>query len=505
MLQSIFSNWVTLVVTGLISVILTPVLIHGLGDFHYGVWILVGSVLEYSSFVDMGLRTTLQRFVAKLEGVHQRKALNQTLATSLVLSVPVSLLVCLLAVIFASVLPNFFGLSAEAKPLFAKVIVLLGLSVAITLPARILGSYLCGLQRYDIFNLASIATVAIRAILLVAVLRLGYGVIACSAVTFVVAVLSLTVQWRLVCWADPEVSLCSGAASWAQARELLSFSIYVFLASMGDFLRFRVDSFVIARWLVLSSVTPFNIASRIVEYLRSATFTILGPLMTTMSALEGQRRHEDLKGILLFSTKIMTLISLFSGAMLWLYGRPLIRIWVGPKYEAAYAPLMILVLGQVVALAQSPSINLMLAQGRNRPLGWWTFFEGVMNLALSIHWAPRYGLAGVALGTAIPQIFVKLTIQPWYVLRVSRTTIGDYLTRAIAGPAMATILFLLIARPVCQAVDTTRVFSLLVSAAIGTLLYCFIACFVALSSSERQVLLDQVRRFASSSRPAVAI
>jgi O-antigen/teichoic acid export membrane protein len=505
MLRSIFSNWVALVVTGAISVLLTPILIHRLGDFHYGMWVLVGSLVEYSSFIDMGLRTTLQRFVAKLQGEHHRQALNETLATSLALGLGVCVLLCVLTGVFALVLPGFFGLSGGAIVLFTKVIVLLGLSVAVTFPARVLAAYLCGLQRYDVFNLASVVTAVVRAGLLVAVLELGYGVMACSVVTLAVAVVALAVHWRLVFWADRELSLRWQAVSWAQARELFNFSLYVFLASMGDFLRFRIDSFVIARWLTLSLVTPFNIASRIMEYFRSAAFTIMGPLMTTMSTLEGRRRHADLKHVFLFSTKVMTLISLFAGVMLWFYGRPLIRLWVGSQYESAYIPLLILLLGYVVSLAQSPSINLLLACGRNQPLGWWTLTEGVANLALSIYWAPRYGLAGIALGTAVPQIFVKLTLQPWYALRVSRTSLREYVTDAVGGPLIASAVFLLLACPANRLVNASGLLSLLMTCSLAVLVYALIAYWVALSASERQFFWERGRQFATSFRPARAV
>jgi O-antigen/teichoic acid export membrane protein len=504
MLRSIFSNWVALVVTGAISVLLTPILIHRLGDFHYGMWILVGSLVEYSSFIDMGLRTTLQRFVAKLQGAHQRQALNETLGTSLALGLAVCLLLCVLTGVFAWVLPGFFGLSGGAAVLFAKVIVLLGLSVAVTFPARVLASYLCGLQRYDVFNLASIVTAVVRAVLVVAVLWLGYGVLACSVVTLGVAVVSLAVHWRLVLWADRELSLHWREASWARARELFNFSLYVFLASMGDFLRFRVDSFVIARWLTLALVTPFNIASRIMEYFKSVAFTVMGPLMTTMSTLEGQRRHHDLKRVFLLSTKVMSLISLFLGVMLWICGLPLIRLWVGRQYESAYIPLMILLVGYVVSLAQSPSINLLIACGRNRLLGWWTLTEGIANLALSIYWAPRYGLAGIALGTAVPQIFVKLTLQPWYALRVSGTSLREYVTRAVGGPLIATAAFLLLVYPLSRLVNAIGILQLLIAGSLGVLLYAPIAYFVALSASERQCFWERGRQFATSFRPARA-
>ena len=80
MLKNIFSNWLGLVVMGLISVVLTPAMVHGLGPLYYGMWALVGSLVDYSGMLDMGMRATLFRYVAFFRGANQRDSLNQTFA-----------------------------------------------------------------------------------------------------------------------------------------------------------------------------------------------------------------------------------------------------------------------------------------------------------------------------------------------------------------------------------------------------------------------------------------
>ncbi len=504
MVRSILSNWLAMAVTGAISVVLTPVLIHMLGDFHYGMWILVASLLEYSSFIDMGLRTTLQRFVARLRGAREREALNQTLATAVTLSLGVCVLLCVLTAIFAVVLPGFLGLAGSSKALFVRVVILLGLSVAVTFPGRVLAAYLCGLQRYDVNNLASIVTALIRAVLLVGALRLGYGVLGCSLVTLGVAVVSLVVHWRLVRWADPEASLNWWSTSWARGRDLFSFGIYVFLASMGDFLRSRIDSLVIARWLSMSLVTPFNVASRLIEYFRAVMFTIVGPLMTTMSALDGESRQKELQEVFLLSTKITALVSFFLGSLLLLNGKFLIRVWVGPAYLSAYAPLMVLLLGHVTSMAQSPSVNLLLASGRNRPLGWWTLSEGLVNLALSIYWAPKYGIVGVALGTALPQIFVKLTLQPWLALRVARLSAREYFLRALGRPLAVCGLFLSLTWLGTAIFPAGGLLQLFGRGAWETMFFGFLAYFIGLNATDRKFFWERGKLFASTLRFASA-
>jgi O-antigen/teichoic acid export membrane protein len=493
MLRSVLSNWIATLLSGAISIALTPVLIHGLGDFHFGMWVLVGSLLEYSSFIDVGLRTTLQRFAARLEGAHNRLALNETLSTSMVLSGAVFLGICLLTGVCAAVLPGFFGLKGHDGVVLTRVIVLLGLSVAVTFPARVLASYLCGLQRYDVYNGAAVATSAVRAVLLVLVLRLGYGVLACCVANLAVAGASLVAHWALVRWVDPASHLRIGLASRARIRELFSFGFYVFLASIGDFLRYRIDSFVIARWISLALVTPFSIAGRITEYYRIALFTVTGPLMTTMSALEGQQRRAELQDVFLRFTRVTSLMSFLIGSMLWLHGKWLIGIWTGEKYVSAYPSLMILVLGTSAAAATTPSVNLLLARGENRPVGWWGVGEGLANLGLSIYWAGKYGIAGVALGTTVPQLFVKFTLQPWYALRAAEVSLRDYFVKGLARPLAAGVIFLAVGKwLVLTWGEGTLVHVLALFTAEGAL-YMALAYSVGLEGPDRSLLLDRGR------------
>src|SRR5258708_36091445 len=101
MLRNVFSNWTAMALTGAISVSLTPFMIHALGDFHYGLWILVTSLLDYYGLLDFGMRTTLHRFVGRLQGAKDRAALNETFATAILLTAGVGLLLVFLTTALA--------------------------------------------------------------------------------------------------------------------------------------------------------------------------------------------------------------------------------------------------------------------------------------------------------------------------------------------------------------------------------------------------------------------
>jgi O-antigen/teichoic acid export membrane protein len=487
MIRSIFSNYIGMLVSGVVAFLVTPILIRSLGDFHYGMWVLVASVLDYYGLLDIGIRTTLQRYVARCHGGDQRDSLNRTLMTAMVISIAVAILIGVLTSAFAGVLPGLFHVTRADRTLFAQVLFLLGFSVAVTFPARVLGAYLCGLQRFDVYNLAGAGTSIVRAGLLVMVVRSGRGIHGCAAVELVVAVLSLVVHWILVHWIDPEINFDLRKARWSEFRELLSFSFFVFISQVADLFRFRLDSLVVARWLNVALVTPFNVAARLVDYFRYVTAGIRGPLMTELSSMEGQGREQELNDLFLRTTRVTALTSLFLGSFLCLNGKMLLALWVGKRYVlSSYPTLAALAIGRVAATVQAPSVMLLLAKGKNRPLAFWSLAEGLINLALSIYWAGKYGILGVALGTAIPMLAFKLFLLPWYTLYVSKISVREYVTAAVGRPLLALLGFLAIIRLGTFIPDDFSPLSLLTSIVWQGSVYGLLTYAIGFTAAERQ-------------------
>jgi O-antigen/teichoic acid export membrane protein len=513
MLRSFLSQWLGFAVTGILSIILTPILVHGMGSFYYGMWILVASLLDYCGLLDLGMRYTLQRFAGRYYGM-DRAALNETLATALASTVAIGGLLCALSFLFASLLPGFFGLTGTSRPLFQELLVLEGLSVAVFFPARLLGAYLCGLQRFDFYNLGQVATGVLRAVLFVLVLHFGLGVLGIVAVGLGIAILTLALNWRLVRWADPALSLHWRLASWSRLRDLAHFGVYVFLSSVGDQLRFYTASIIIARFLAVALTTPFNVVTRLIEYYKLVFYPITGPLTTSMSALDGQAREQDLQRLFLRSSKLTALLGMLGGVLLLLHGKAVLRLWVGKSFESSYVLLVILTIGYIVTLGQLPSQTILYARGRHRALALWTLAEGVANLGLSIYWATHHGLveravgpalspdycglAGVALGTAVPMLAVRTLIQPWYVLRVAKVAPSEYFMEVLVRPALACGPFVVIGVLAEAPWMGSSLMHLTATVVWQTALFGALAYTLALGRSDRQLIRARIGNLVSS-------
>ena len=493
--RSVLSNWVGMAVTGVASFILTPILIHGLGDFQYGMWVLVMSITDSYGLLDTGMRVTMQRYVARLKGIEEREALNETFMTALAIMMAVSFGVCVLSIVLALFAPTFFHVAGTSRFLFTRLILIVGLTMAIILPTRALGTYLSGLQRFDLYNLGAIATTILRATFLIGVIRVGYGVLGVALVGLGAALFSLLLHWALVRWTDREISFSMRKVSWKRVRELAGFSFYVYLSTTGDHLRFYTDSLVIGRVLDVALVTPFSAAGRLLDYFRAAVLGLTSPFMPRMSELDGQTKQDELRATFFEATKAATILSLFIGSIALLDGKWLFRFWLGERFTSAYGLLMILCAGYLVAMSQWPSIQLILAMGRHRPLGLWMIGEGVANVVLSIFWARKYGLIGVALGTAVPMLVTGLLVQPWYVFRLTGISARDYFQRCMLRPILAAALFLVLWVPILPRLTPAGLGSFAGLLICQTLLFTLVMYFVGLRNQDRQAIRIRCGKF----------
>ncbi|MFZ0923869.1 MAG: oligosaccharide flippase family protein, partial [Candidatus Acidiferrales bacterium] len=390
---------------------ITPFMIHRLGDFQFGLYTLAFSTVGYFDVLTIGIRSTLQRFVGLLTGKQDREALNSVFSNALALTLIVGACVIVLFLGLSRVLPSFFRLNPAEQHLFTWLVILLGLNLGSGVPAALLGSYLCGLHRFDLFNLLSVVRQAVRTALIVVVLLRGQGVLAVAASVLASTVICVPVNWWMIRRIDPEVKFARRQVSLQTSRELLTFSFWTLLNNAGGLLRDSTDSIVIARVLNTALITPFAVASRLVAYFRPIITSMVSPLLPRISQLEGQGRRGEIRHLFLRMTRISALVSLAIASMLVLHGRSLLLLWVGPRYVSSYSILVLLTVGAVASTGQFGTLHTLIALGRHRAYGLWTIGEGLANLFLSIIWAHKYGIVGVALGTAVPLLAVKLTLQ----------------------------------------------------------------------------------------------
>src|SRR5437879_11046639 len=80
--KNVGSSWFSLGVSILVGVFLSPFILHRLGDTAYGIWILIFSVTGYYGLFDLGIRSSVVRYVSTYTATGDTEGLAKLINTS---------------------------------------------------------------------------------------------------------------------------------------------------------------------------------------------------------------------------------------------------------------------------------------------------------------------------------------------------------------------------------------------------------------------------------------
>src|SRR5438132_13334946 len=82
-LKNVGSSWSALGINVLVGIFLSPYILHRLGDEAFGIWILIFSATGYYGLFDLGIRSSIVRYVAKYSTTQDYGDLNRLVNTAM--------------------------------------------------------------------------------------------------------------------------------------------------------------------------------------------------------------------------------------------------------------------------------------------------------------------------------------------------------------------------------------------------------------------------------------
>src|SRR5258708_7076716 len=166
---------------------LSPLILHRLGNIAFGVWVLAISVVAYLGLLDLGMQSSVLRFVSKGHTRGDHEGASEAISAALWVRLQISVLALLLSAGLAVVFPHVFKVPADLANDARKAIFLIGLTTALTMSMGVVGGVLSALNRYDLQKYVSLFQTVLRVVGVVFVLRAGYGIVAIALVELVVS------------------------------------------------------------------------------------------------------------------------------------------------------------------------------------------------------------------------------------------------------------------------------------------------------------------------------
>ena len=420
---NVSATWICLLVHALVSFFLSPLVLHRLGDAAFGVWVLIFSLTGYFGLLDFGIRSSIVRFVADAAAKRDEDQLQRLFATSLCFYSGVAIAVLALTGVAYCYIPALFKIPAPLLLPARILLLLVGISVALTFPLSVSAGVLEGLQKFARVQITQCVFTVLRGAGVAVALIRGGGLLSVGLIT----VGANVGGYVLLAWmAHRRIRLTASInlVDWRILRKMVGHGAFAFIIIIAEKLRFQSDALVIGAFLSATAIVGYAIAARLVEY---STYAIrsMAQIFTPMaSQFHATGDQQQLRRVLLAGNRACALIVFPLVTAFVLLGRSIIEVWVGQRYVSAYAVLVLLMVPRGLYLAQSASTRVLLGTGRHQTLAWVLLLEGVLNIVLSLALLPRFGIVGVAVGTAIPLACTSLIFLPWHAsrrLNVSQT------------------------------------------------------------------------------------
>ena len=433
-LKNVGSSWVSLGINIIIGFFLSPFILHRLGEDAFGIWILIFSITGYYGIFDLGIRSSVIRYVSKFTAVEDKEGLAKFFNTSLATYTCIGVAAALITVIGSHFVGSMVRVPPDFLPTARWLFLIVGLSVALGFPLGIFAGMLEGLQRFYLLNFTNIVSLVLRAILTVVALRRGYGLLTVGIITVLLPLLSSVARAVLVFRILP-IPMGWKYVDRSVFREMANYSGVTFVIQVAYKLRFKTDVVVIGKFLGSAAITQFSIGGRLVDYATEVVSSLAQIFLPMSSQSDAKGDINRLRKIFVAGNRACALVIFPVTAILIILGKSVIEAWVGRKYVAGSYPVMlVLLIPTTLILAQNATPRIIYGMAKHRTLAWITSIEGVANLILSIVLVRQIGVIGDAIGTAVPLSFTALYFTPRFLSRLLGVRVWVFLREAYVLP-----------------------------------------------------------------------
>ncbi len=408
-------NYITIILTNVVGIVLTPFIIKKLGDAEFGVYAAIGALVGTISVLDFGLNNTIIRFVAKYRAEKETIKEENFLATTMIIYFFISSLVIGFGFIFYDHIDDYFSLMSSDEIEIAKTMfIILIFNLAIKLPGGAFTGICLGYEQFVFPKTINIVRYLLRAGLLVSILLLGgkaIEIVLLDTVLNIVIILitmffvfkKLKVRFKLHKFSSPLI------------KKIFSYSIWIFIYGLVAQFQWQAGHIVLGGMTLPEVLAIYAIGLMLGSYygaFASAVNSVFLPRATQMTVANATAK--ELTDMMIKIGRISFIMLIYILGAFTLYGKQFVYLWVGESYYDAWIIAIMIMIAYTVPLAQGFTGSIIEAQNK-------VAFKSVTYLVfmalgtlLGFFLAKKYGVLGMVSGSVAGWIVAQNIMNVYY-------------------------------------------------------------------------------------------
>jgi O-antigen/teichoic acid export membrane protein len=399
-------------------------------------------MVSFLGLLDLGMRGAVTRFVARDHAQGRHSEASQAVSAALWLRLWMSVGIVIISLGLAAVVPSVFAIPQELNSAARWAIVLSSIGAAVSLTFGVFGGVLSALYRFDLISVVVIGQTLFRAAGTVWLLSSGYGIAVLAMWELLVIVVGSATLGGVAFRLYRELRVVFTRPDPATFRSLWNYSIYAFLINVSIQIVYYTSNLVVGAFISATAVTFYAIGGGLILYLRQLVASLTVTFTPLASRFEAQEQTDHLRRLLIHGTRAALFVALPIEVALFVRGPTFIGLWMGPEYAQASGEILrILLLAQLVAIANYTSGGIAYGLGKHRIPAMWAMAEAGVNLIASLVFVRWFGAVGVAWATVVATWVTNLPFWPRYVSMLVGVPVRQYLWQSWIRPTIAVVPF----------------------------------------------------------------
>ena len=493
--SGVILSYLNLGISFLIPFAYTPVMLGILGQEEYGLYSLSHSVIGYLSLLSFGFGSTIVRYIAKFRAMGDKKAVEEVFGFFLLLYSFLGALVMLGGIILSANVGTIFaqGLTEAEVGKMRTLVLIMAFNMATSFPLSVFTSIATAHEHYTFTKTMDVlSTIAAPVVNLIA-LYMGKASIGMALAATVLQLLTGPVNIAF-CFRKMKIRFRFARLPRELCREMLGFSIFIFLGTLVDMLFWATDKVILGMLAGTVAVAVYNVGGTFNNIVMQVSTSISGVLVSRITGMvAAQAPREEWNNLFIRIGRLQfTIIALILSGFA-VFGQVFIDLWAGPDYAGAFWVAILTMFPLGVPLIQNTGLSIVIAQNKHQFRAIVYLIIAVANVISTYLVVPTTGIIGAAACSCVSYLVGHGLIMNLYYYKVTKLDIprfwGNILRMAIIPGSMMVVGIM-----VLDQITPSGWIPFLFGVAVYTCIYAVLMYLFALNDYEKDIIRKPLKK-----------
>jgi O-antigen/teichoic acid export membrane protein len=396
-----------------------PLALTYLSKSEFGLWALVMQIGGYLSLIDLGMSSSLGRFLIDHKDTPSDGLYGGTIKTGLLVQAVQGLGVLLVGLILAWLLPGWLRVPSALSGAFFWLMCGQSLLTATGFPTRIFGQMLNAHQRIDMQNYGLVGSFLLSFVALWLGFAGGLGIYS-LLLAGVVGSFVLTAITALACWRFGLLPRAGewGRVTWARFRELFHYGANVFLIAVGTQLIISSQTVLISRTLGIDTAAVWSVMTKAFSLVCQLVWRAIGNAIPAFAEMQVRGENEHLRrryrGFFIVVNVVAGLVAVLFAAC----NGPFIAVWTLGRMQWPVANDWLLAVWMILLTQVCCHNSLIICLKQVGRLKYVYFAEGCAFLLAALAVMPRWGIPGMLVCSIVTTATFTLSYGTFRMIRL---------------------------------------------------------------------------------------